>query len=270
LLKDALKNFIDSRPSQAITKFGQAQAIFRRQGGLSEALLSEYWIGFCYLQQADMRRSLESFNEVVQASEARGYKWLQALALNGPANAQTRLTEYSNAISIGRRAHQLALEIGDEHGRLRSLNMLTLLYERLGKYRESLRVAQEGRELSEKIAANQSQVIGFYSISARCFYSLGLYSSALDYAREALRLAEGMNSPWVMSRYLMNTGLAYARLGKYDEAIEYIKHGMRIGQSAHPEALAREMTAYTALLLGQTYRFVGRRRRGGGDDRTSG
>src|SRR5262249_34135728 len=78
-----------------------------------------------------------------------------------------------------------------------------------------------------------------------------------DYARETSRLAEGMNSPWVMSRYLVNTGLAYARLGKYEEAIEYIKRGMQIGQSAQTEALAREMTAYTALFLGQTYRLSG-------------
>jgi len=257
LLKDALKNFSESRPGQAITKSGQAQAIFRRQGDLGEALLSEYWIGFCYLQQADMRRGLESFNEVTQASEAREYKWLQSLALNGVANAQIRLMEYSSAISICRRAHKLAREIGDENGRLRSLNMLAGLYEKLGKFREAWRVAQECLGLSEMIGADQSQVISFYSVSARCFYSLGLYSAALDLARETLRLAEAMNSPRVTSRYLVNIGLAYARLGKYEEAIEYIERGMQIGQSAQPEALAREMTAYTALFLGQTYRLAG-------------
>src|SRR5215813_1985414 len=196
LLKDAYKNYIASRPGQAVTKFGQAQSIFRRQGDLGEALLSEYWIGFCYLQQADMRRSLESFDEVTQTSEARGYKWMQSLALNSLANAQMRLTEYSNAIATCRRAHQLAREIGDDNGRLRSLNMLTGLYERLGKFREAWRVAQECLGLSEKIVADQSQVIIFYSISARCFYSMGLYSAALDYARETLRLAETMKSPW--------------------------------------------------------------------------
>jgi CHAT domain-containing protein len=257
LLKDAFKSYSDSHPSQAITKYGQAQAIFRRQGALGEALLSEYWSGFCYLQQDDTRHSLESFNEVAQTSEAREYKWLQSLALHGLANAQMRLTEYSNAIPTCHRANQLAREIGDENGRLRSLKMLTLLYERLGKFRESWRVAQECLGLSEKIAADQSQVISFYSISARCFYSLGLYSAALDYAREASRLAEIVNSPWVVSRYLVNTGMAYSRLGKYDEAIEYIKRGMRIGQSAQSEALARETTAYTALYLGQTYRLSG-------------
>ena len=257
LLKDAFKTYSDSHPSQAITKYAQAQAIFRRQGNLGEALLSEYQIGLCYLQQADTRRSLESYNEAAQGSEARAYKWLQSLALNGLANAQSRLTEYSTAIAICRRAHQLASEIGDENGRLRSLSILTGLYERLGKFRESWRVAQECLELSEKIVADPSQVIVSYSISARCFYSLGLYSAALDYARETLRLAETMNSPRVMSRYLVNTGLAYARLGKYEEAIEYIKRGMRIGQSAQPEALAREMTAYTAFFLGQTYRLSG-------------
>jgi CHAT domain-containing protein/Flp pilus assembly protein TadD len=257
LLNDAYKSFSDSRSGQAITKFRQAQTIFRRQGNLGEAWLVEYWVGSCYLQQADMRRSLESFNEVTQASEARGYKWLQSLALNRLANAQMRLTEYSNAIAMCRRAHQLASDIGDENGRLRSLNMLTLLYEQLGKFHEAWRVAQECLGLSEKIAANQSQVIGFYSISARCFYSLGLYSAALDYARETLRLAGTMNSPWVMSRYLTNTGLAYARLGKYEEAIDYIKRGLQIGQSAQSEDMAREMTAYTALFLGQTYRLSG-------------
>src|SRR5262245_43817991 len=257
LLKEAYKNFSDSRPGQGITKSGQAQAIFRRQGDLGEALLSELWSGYCHLQQADTRRSLESFNEVAQASEAREYKWLQSLALNGLANAQVRLTEHSNAIATCRRAHQLASEIGDENGRLRILNMLAGLYARLGNFREAWRVAQECLVLSEKIVADQSQVVTFYSISARSFYSLGLHSAALDYARETLRLAEAMNSPWVMSRYLTNTGLAYARLGKYEEAIEYIKRGMRIGQSAHPEALAREMTAYTALFLGQTYRLSG-------------
>jgi CHAT domain-containing protein len=257
LFKDAYKDQSDSRLSQAITKYTQAQAIFRRQGAIGESLLSEYRSGFCYLQQADTRRSLESFNEVVQTSEARGYKWMQSLALNGLANAQQRLTEYSNAIAVCRRAHQLAREIGDENGRLRILNMLTGLYVRLGKFREAWRVAQESLGLSEKIAADQSQVIGFHYFSARSFYSLGFHLAALDYARETLRLAEVMNSPRVMSRYLVNTGLAYARLGKYEEAIEYIKSGMRIGQGAQPEALAREMTAYTALFLGQTYRLSG-------------
>jgi CHAT domain-containing protein len=200
---------------------------------------------------------MESLSEVAQASEAREYKWLQSLALNGMANAQVRLMEYSNAVVICRRAHQLAREISDENGRLRSLSILTGLYARLGKFRESWREAQECLRLSERIAADQGQIISFYSISARCFYSLGLYSAALDYARETLRLAETMNSPWVMSRYLTNTGLACARLGKYEEAIEYIKRGMRISQSAQSEALAREMAAYAALFLGQTYRLSG-------------
>lgn len=257
LLKEAYKNSIDSRLSQAIAKYGQAQVIFRKQGDMGEALLSEFWSGSCYMQQADMRRSLESFDEVAQASEARTYKWLQSLALNGMANAQQRLTEYSSAITMCRRAQQLAGEIGDENGRLRSLNILTGLYERLGKFREAWRVAQECLGLSEKIVADQSQIIGFYSISARCFYSQGLYSAALDYARETLHLSEAMNSPWAMSRYLMNAGMAYAKLGKYKEAIEYIKQGMRIGKSAQSEALAREMTAYTAFFLGQTYRLSG-------------
>jgi CHAT domain-containing protein len=257
LFKDAYKNQSDSRLSQAITKYAHAQAIFRRQGAEGEALLSEYRSGFCYLQQADLRRSLESFNEVSQTSEARAYKWLQSLTLNGLANAQMRLTEYSNAIVTCHRAQQIAREIGDENGRLRSLNMLTGLYEKLGKFREAWRMAQECLGLSEKIAADQSQVVTFYSISARSFYSLGLHSAALDYARETLRLAESMKSPWVMSRYLTNTGLAYARLGKYEEAIEHLKRGMQIGQSASPEALAREMTAHTALFLGQTYRLSG-------------
>jgi CHAT domain-containing protein/Tfp pilus assembly protein PilF len=257
LLEDAYKDFQDSRHSQAIAKFERARAIFRRQGDLGEALLSEYRNAFCYLQQADSRRSLESFNEVVQASEGQGYKWLQSVALNGLANAQTRMTEYSNAIATSHRALQLSNDISDENGRLRSLNMLTGLYERLGKVHDAWRMAQKCMALSDEIAADRSQVVGFYSLSARCFYSLGLYSASLDYARETLRLAETMKAPYVLSHYLTNAGLAYARLGKYEEAIGHINRGMQIGQSAQSEDPAREMTAYAALFLGQIYRMSG-------------
>lgn len=129
LLKDGHKNYEASSISQAIKKYAQAQAIFSRHDDLGEALLCEFWSGFCHYQQADTWRSLVSFNEVDRASEARGYKWLQSLALNGLANAQMRLVEYSTAIATCHRAHQLALGIGDENGKLRSLNILTAIYE---------------------------------------------------------------------------------------------------------------------------------------------
>lgn len=257
LMKGAFKNS-ESGAGQVIERYEKAGALFHQYGDVAESLLAELWRGICYLQQAETQRGLTIFSAVARASEARQYKWLQSLAFIGAANAQERLAEYSSSIASCNRAHQLSEEIADGNGSLRSLYLLSALYGNLGKFHESWRIAQQGLELAGQIKTEQRQIIGFYFFSAKSFNSQGLYSAALDYANETLQRSEEMNSaPMIRSRYLVNTGLIYIKMGRYKEAVDHIKRGMEIGQTAQPNALARELTAYAAFFLGQAYRLSG-------------
>ena len=238
--------------------YEQAGRVFAQHRNHGEFLLARLWLGVCHFRQSDLQKGRAEINAVLGESEHRGYKWLQALALNSLANVQQRANEYSNAIDSSQRANRIADEIADDNGRLRSLNLTAILYSSLGKYQEAWRVAQKGIELAGQVAAEPSQVIGFYSVTARSFNALGLDAMAIDCSQETLRLGKAMNSPpLVMSRYEVNLGLVYAKLKQYDKAITHIRRGLEIGKSVQPEESGREMTAYALICLGQIHRLSG-------------
>jgi len=247
-----------TRNDLAIAGYQQAKRLLEELGDTGEALLAAYGLGACYIEQADAEPGRSSLIEVARVSRERGYKWLQSLALNGLANLQARSGEYSQAIASCWRAHDLARQISDDNGRLRSLNMLAGVYSTLGKYHESWEVAQQGLALATQLAADPSQMIGLYAISAWNCNELGLYAAALAFEEEAVRLGQAMRSPpLVMSRYYVNLGLIYARLKDYAAAVRNIERGLESGRGAQPESLAQEMTAYAQLYLGRVYRAAG-------------
>jgi CHAT domain-containing protein len=258
LMKSAYQSYAQTHNNQAIESYLEARHLFDSSGNLGEALLAEFWAGFCRLGHADAQGSLLTFNRVAAVSEVRGYKWLEALALIGATNSQIRLMEYSQAIRSGGRAYRLSQQIADDNGMLRCLSILANTYRRLGKFHDSWQAAQQGINLASGINADPSQVVGFYAACAWDSDSLGLYSAALDYARECVRLGEAMNSPpLIMSRYLALLGLVQMKLKNYDEAIANIERGFEIGQRQPDEQSAQENTAYALTHLGRAYRLSG-------------
>lgn len=258
LMRDAYEVYNQSRNDRAVELYTQAKTLFGRLGDPPEALLAAYWIGHCYFQQPDVQRSIVTFTDVAVECNTKKYRWLQAITLNGLANVRARALHYSQAVDDGRESYRLSAQIGDENGVLRGLNTLASLYRNLGRYQQSLRLASEGFDLAGKIAADASQVIGLYATSAWDFNSVGHYGAALEYEREALRLAGEMNNnPLVLSRYRVQMGLIYAKLKNYDEAVRNIRSGLEIGQGVKPDKIGDEMTTYALLYLGRTEREAG-------------
>lgn len=258
LMREANQLYNQSRNDQAIAHFGRAKSLFEQSGDLPEALLADFWAGHCYSQQADMQRSFSIYNDVAAHCEGQSYKWLLAITQNGLATLRTRTTQYSQAVDNGWTSYKLSSQAADENGMLRSLNTLSGLYRSLGNYRQSLRIAQQGLILANKISADASQVIGFYATSAWSFNSLGLYAAALDFEQQALSLAEVMNNnPLALSRYRVQLGLIQGRLKNYDAAIGNIRLGIEIGQGLGTEKLGQEMTTYARLYLSRLYREAG-------------
>ncbi|MBV9925257.1 MAG: CHAT domain-containing protein [Acidobacteria bacterium] len=247
-----------SRNDEAIEIYGQAQRSFKQLDDAPEALLAEYWMAHCYFQQPDSPRSLSSFSRVAAESERKGYKWLQAISLNGIANVRSRETEYSQAVEASQNAYLISTRIADENGALRSLTTLAVLYRQLGQYHQSLSLTRQALDLSERISADASQVIGLYATSALSLSALGHNAAALEYARAALSLGEAMGgNPLVMSRYYVQLGLINAKLRKYDEAISDVRRGLEIGRGLQAEKIGEEIVTYALLYLGRIYRQSG-------------
>ena len=247
-----------SKNDQAIALYNSARSDFAAAGNRPEALLASFWLSYCFMQRGNTQKSLAILEQVKGECETRSYKWLLSLTQIGLANAHNRQTEYSQAVDYSWASYSLSQQLADKNGELRSLNLLASLYRDMGNYRRSLYTAQQGVRLGNEIAADASQVIGFYATSAWSLNSLGHYPAALEYEKHALDLGEAMNNPLAQSRYSVQMGLIQGMLKNYDEAITNIRRGIEIGQSVGPETISNEMSTYGKLYLGRAYRQSGR------------
>jgi CHAT domain-containing protein/tetratricopeptide (TPR) repeat protein len=249
--------YIQSKNDQAIAAYSQAKRLFEQSGNSIEALFMELWVGNSCILIPDIKRSRISFTQVASVSKGTRFHWLHAAALNGLTNTYFWLNEYSKAEDSYQQAQTISTRIGDDNGVLRNLFQYAGLKRKLHKYNESLKLVEQGLTLSREISAEASQTTPFYSIGAGNFIDLGLYEAAIEYEKEAVRLAKEMNNPLVATRCYVRLGMLYTRLENYTEAINSIKYGLEIGRSVHPEAIAQDLINFVMLHLGIVYRKAG-------------
>ena len=254
LMKLAYSQFSQSKHDEAAAAYDQAKALFAQLGDDPEALFAEFWMAFCFVQRGDTQQALPILKQIETQSAGRNYKWLGAMAQNGFANLHERSTEYSQMVANCWASYELSTQISDDNGSLRALNMLAATYRRLGNYRQSLNFARKGLELGRDIAADNSQMIGFYATSAWSFNSLGRSAVALEYEKQALTLAQALNNPLAQSRYHVQMGLIQGMLKKYDDAIKSIQTGIDIAKQLGQQKLGLEMVAYGKFYLARAYR----------------
>src|SRR5262249_43843380 len=147
---------------RAVELYEQARQLFARAGNVGEELFAQAWIGQCHHQRSDVERNLQTFAELVPACAEKNYRWMQANALCGLINAHSSSGQFSQAIADGWQCGEIANELGDQIGVIRSSYILGALYYRLGKHDEALRIARQGRRLADEISAEIRYAINFY------------------------------------------------------------------------------------------------------------
>ncbi len=251
-LTDAHALFNQTKHDAAIELYSRAAALFEQVGDRPETLSARFWIGFCYSWRGDEpQQTLTVFSDVQEQCKKHNYKWLQSMIDSGLVSVHIRATQYSLAAERGWDAYKMSEQIGDENGVLRILSNLSSLYRDMGNYSQSLYLVRKGLDLGIEIAANDSQMIGLYATSAGSLNALGHHLAAIEYEKQALRLAD---NPLTRSRYLVQMGLIQGNSKNYDEAIKSIRSGIEVGGSVGNEKIRLEMNAYGRLFLGRAYR----------------
>jgi len=243
---------------RAVELYEQARQLFARAGNIGEELFAQAWIGQCHHQRSDVERNLHVFAELVPDCAEKNYLWMQANALCGLANAHNSSGQFSQAIADCRQCGEIATELGDQIGVIRSSYMLEWLYYQLGKHDEVLRIAWQGRRLADEISAEIRYAITFYNHSAWSLSALGLHDAAFAFQREALRMAEEDGSSRLIAYTYVYQGLLYARRRKFDEAIASAQRGVNIGRELKNDATGQDFIHIGLLHLGQIYREAGR------------
>lgn len=257
LMRTAQGRYNQSEFEQAASLYAEAGRLFGLSGDAGEALFAESWAGYCYLRIPDFARSVRTFEHLCEAYEKRKYKSLLAQSLHAMSDAQTSIDELSKALDYARRSLEVSEQIQDTANQLRCLQQFVSMHLGFGDYRQSLRFAVRGIELARTLPPEPKLLWPLYHEVAFDFYRLSLHAAALEFEKEALRLAQESKWPLIISRSHMRLGLIYEKLGDLSAAIESGQRARQAGENIEGELSRLNILANSALSLGHLYRRAG-------------
>lgn len=256
-MKEGYKLFLSSKVNDALSLYAQAKEAFEESGDECETTLAEYRMGHSYWLQPDLKRSDAIFAQLLVTCEHKNYKWLLSQSLYRTASIRLTYNEYSESIDYARRALKQVEQIQDTIGILNILTILADEYRSLKNEGQSLSFLQRALTLMSGGLADPPQTWGIFTAIALNLNSLGLHGAALEYQKEALRLALGMNRPLPISRSYDYVGQTYGNLKFYDDALRNIDFAFEVASKLSGERTGLEMMANSSLHAGEIYRQIG-------------
>lgn len=256
-MREGYKLFLGSKVNDALGFYAQAKEAFEESGDECETAFAEYRIGHCRLLQPDLKRSDAIFAQLLSTCERNNYRWLLSQTLYRTASVRLTYNEYSKSIDYASRALKQSEQIKDTTGILNVLIMLADEYRSLKNEAQSLSFLQRALTFTSGGLADPPQTWGIFTAAALNLNSLGLHGAALEYQKEALRLALEMDRPLPISRSYDHLGQIYADLKFYDDALKNVGLAFEVGSKLSAEPSGLEMMANSSLHAGEIYRQVG-------------
>ncbi len=241
---------------RAISFYREAASLFGRAGNEGEAMFAEGWAGYCYLRIPDTDRAAQVFERLSRVYDERNYRSLLAQSLHALSDIQTSLDEVSKALDYARRSLEVSEQVQDTANQLRCLQQFVSMHLKLGSYRESLRIGRQALHLARGLPDDPKLIWPFYHEIAFDLYHLGLAEAALEFEKEALRLAQESGWPLIISRSHTRLGLIYEKLGDLPAAIGSGQRARQEGERV--SGLSRvNILANASLRLGHLHRQAG-------------
>jgi class 3 adenylate cyclase/tetratricopeptide (TPR) repeat protein len=167
----------------------------------------------------------------------------------------------ADAVATGRRAVVLARETGDLQLQAEAGTRLGMGCHALGDYGQAIECLERSRNFlrGDQVFDPGGVSNVFAAIRPRawlvwCLAEVGRFADAMEYAREALRIAEAANDPSSLVYSSRSVGLVHLRRGEIDRALPALERAAEVRRSAHLPALFD----ITASFLGYAYALAGR------------
>lgn len=251
--------FLSSNVKDALGYYAQAKQAFEENGDECEAIFAQYRMGHCYLLQPDLKRSDAIFAQLRPACERSNYRWLLNQSLYRTASIRFTSNEYSESIDYARQALKQAEQMGDTIGVLNSLVQLADQYRAVKDEGQSLSFLHRALTLTDEEGSEPLQTWGIVTAIALNLNALGVHQAAIEYQKEALRLALKMKPerPLIISRSYDYLGLTYGSLKDHESALKNIDLAFDAGRKIAGERSGTEIMANTSLHAGDVYRQAG-------------
>ena len=256
-LKKGYEHYLLSNFDEALGNYARAKLMFDDAGSEGESLFTQYLIGLCHALRFDLAKAEPVFQRLLTTCESKRYAWMFGQSLYRTAMLRVHENKYSEAIKQSHRALEVLEHIRDVNGTLKVLIMLADEYQSLNDEQRSLGFLQRALSLAAQGNPESQQLWGIYTAMGLNFGALELYAAALEYQKEAVRLATEMGRPLLISRSHAYLGLTYGNLKRYDEGLAHVEQAAMAGSSLPDKSSGQEIFANTSLYAGEIYRRRG-------------
>ncbi len=265
-LVDAAKSSMMADPSNAYEKASQAEQSLGATGDSDPSkVATAQWLQGEALNR--MNRTDEAKPIIEQAlanviDAAPGSKLVGDLYMARGLTARAQ-SDYAAALDSYQSAHDVFNELGDDRNRARSLQQVGSIYTDAHDYARALDFYERAGEV---YGGDPAVDLARLNNMGNAYRELGRYDEAEEGYREALKIAEEMNSPLLQSRILTNIAWVQLADGRVAEAeattragLGLSKDGAKLGWEPFlwgvqaQIAYVREDYGRAATLIGRTF-----------------
>jgi CHAT domain-containing protein/cytochrome c-type biogenesis protein CcmH/NrfG len=246
--------FFTGRIKEAFPYYSQAKQIFERCGDHSESAMADYWLHHCLSLQHKEKQGLPLLYRLDKECESKSYKWLRVRSLYGLSGVHFNLNDPSKAIAYGKEALRLAEEINDADGALKATIPIIEYYRYLGNYDQCL--SSIGLSLSFD-SLEPIQAWRHHWVMSLSFYYFGFYDAAVEYQKDALRLAASLDNKSAFSVSYANLAMIYGKIEDYDQASRNAQLALETAESISEGPIRLDNMAYSYLQMGNIYKQAG-------------
>jgi len=256
-MKLASASFNKNEFDEAVRLFTDAETAFAKINDTPEALFAQSWIGVSTLRLSQAEAGVQIFQELSTKFEARGYKFFQAVSLTALGDAYATLNEFSKRLDYANRALTLSERLEDHANVVRCQSHRLGTYLILNDEEKSLDAFLRATVRADYIPPDPKLVWPLYYEAALDFHFLGLPSSALAFAQEAMSLANAADVGLLRSRSWERLGVIYGKQGNFAAAIDSGNRALAEAAKISGDVIRKNMSAHSVLVLGELHAAAG-------------
>ncbi len=177
-------------------------------------------LGNILLNQGDLNKAKEMFDESLRHSKKLGDKKLIAESVYNYGNYSSKTSNIENAVRYFMMYKKLCSESGDDRAVLVSLSKLGNIFYMQSDYANAVKYFDKYRKLAEKIG-DKAGIAALAENEGNVYFSQGNYKQALECYLEHHNFLHSIGCKEGMARTAGNIGIVYKMLGDLDKAMEY-------------------------------------------------
>lgn len=237
-------------------KFKSAQNLLEEIGNKYDSAICDYWIATMMFQLNEVEKSNSMHLNLAKSAVTKNYKWLATQSYVRLVYGIASENKYSVALQYNKTAFELASKTNDSYNLERILNSFADINCYLGNYEQAFLYSEKALAVNSTDQSISRQLWLDYEILSNIAFAQNYYYSAIEFQKEAEKLANNLSDSVYIQLSNMYLGMFYTSIKDYETAKLYLDKAINLAENlkdveARAKALSISKLSYGHLMRAQ-------------------